>query len=61
MAKAVGHELEVTEPEEVAEYAVEGIRRGDFWILPASPDAEAKLRARVQSILERSDPPLPFP
>lgn len=61
MAAGFGHELQVTEPHEVAEYAVPAIARGDFWILPESPDADAKVRARADSILKRTPPPLPLP
>jgi NAD(P)-dependent dehydrogenase (short-subunit alcohol dehydrogenase family) len=61
MAKGMGHDLQVTEPEEVADYAVPMIRDGVFWILPDSEDADAKLQARAQSIVARTEPPLPFP
>ncbi len=61
MAKGMGHELQVTEPHEVADYAVPAIARGDFWILPESEDADTKVRARADSILKRTPPPLPFP
>ena len=38
---------------------VDGIREGRFWILPLNPDAEAQVRARMDSILDRTDPPIP--
>jgi len=60
LAKASGLEnMPLTEPEEVAETCLAGIRAGQFWILPASEANDAKLRARTDSILERADPVLP--
>jgi NAD(P)-dependent dehydrogenase (short-subunit alcohol dehydrogenase family) len=60
MAERAGFAFRVTEPDEVAATAVDGIREGRFWILPASEEADARVRARMESILARTDPPLPF-
>lgn len=60
MAEQAGFAFRVTEPEDVAAYAVQGIREGRFWILPASEETDARVRARTDSILARQDPPLPF-
>ncbi|UNO42796.1 SDR family NAD(P)-dependent oxidoreductase [Streptomyces sp. MST-110588] len=55
MARA-GHEVAFTPVEEVAELVVDGIRAGRFWMLPASERSDAQIRARSQSMLDRSDP-----
>lgn len=60
LAKATGMDnMPLTEPEEVAETCLEGMRAGAFWILPASRANDAQFRARVDSILARSNPVLP--
>jgi len=59
LAKASGiKNMSLTEPEEVAETCLEGIKAGDFWILPASERNDAQLQARTDSILARSNPTL---
>lgn len=59
LAKASGIEnMPLTEPEEVAETCLAGIRAGKFWILPASKANDAQLRARTESILARANPTL---
>jgi len=60
LARASGFEnMPLTEPEEVAETCLAGIRAGQFWILPASAANDAKVRARTESILARANPILP--
>ena len=61
MTEQAGGRFAVTEPEEVAEYTLAALREDRFWILPpASPESDARVRARTESILARSDPPLPL-
>lgn len=60
LAKASGiKNMLLTEPEEVAEACLEGIKSNQFWILPASEASDGKLRARTDSILARTNPVLP--
>jgi len=59
LARDMGRPLQLTEPEEVAEYALEGIRAGRFWILPESAEQDARVRERYEGILARRNPPLP--
>lgn len=59
-AEQSGREFEVTTPEEVAAYALEGIRAGRFYLLPESADMDARIRARTEAVLARRDPELPF-
>jgi NAD(P)-dependent dehydrogenase (short-subunit alcohol dehydrogenase family) len=53
---AAGIEIAYTEPAEVAEAALAGIRDDTFWIHPANPRTDEVLRLRTQSILDRSQP-----
>lgn len=60
LAKASGiKNMKLTEPEEVAEHCFDGMREGNFWILPASRSGDAKLQQRTETILERRNPALP--
>lgn len=59
MMEAFGVELKTTHPDEVASTALQGVREGKFWILPLNPGAEAQIKQRMDSILNRSNPPIP--
>tara|TARA_R110000823_G_scaffold119998_12_gene244456 strand:- start:17125 stop:17991 length:867 start_codon:yes stop_codon:yes gene_type:complete len=60
LAKASGlKNMPLTEPHEVAETCLAGIRAGKFWILPASEANDAQLRKRTENILARANPALP--
>ena len=37
-------------------FALDGVREGRFWLLPESAENDTKLRERMDSILERSNP-----
>ena len=54
--RAAGIEPDYTPVEAVAEEAFAAIRDDRFWILPASDRTDEKIRARAQSLLERSAP-----
>ncbi len=54
--RAAGIEPDYTPVESVAAAAVAGIRDGRFWILPASERTDRVIRARAQSMLDRSAP-----
>lgn len=60
MIESMGMPFGVTEPEEVAEHAVEGVRADRFWILPPSEDIDQRLRDRCEDLLARRNPPLKF-
>ncbi len=59
LAQSSGLALQLTEPEEVADMAIEGIRDGRFWILSKLGKSDENLRGRTRSILERENPELP--
>lgn len=46
----------VTEPEEVAAFALDGVAAGRFWLLPESERSDGNIRRRTDSILARSAP-----
>ncbi len=54
-----GGKLETTEPEEVAEHLLAGIRSDAFYILPSSARTDAGVRARTESVLARRNPEAP--
>ena len=54
--QAAGIPFQETPLEEVADCVVRGIREERFWMLPASERTDAAIRARAQSMLERSQP-----
>ena len=55
----MGQELKLTHPDEVAQSALEGVRNDQFWIAPMNPDTKEKIKARFDSILNRSEFPIP--
>ena len=57
LIKTTGLQMALTEPEEVAEFAVEGLRQGRFWLLPESERADEAIRSRTAGLLARADPP----
>ena len=57
LVKTTGLNLALTEPEEVADFAVEGVRQGRFWLLPESETGDQMIRARTDGLLARADPP----
>ncbi len=54
-----GGTLAITEPDEVARHFVAGIKRDAYFILPASERTDAGIRARMESVLARSNPEAP--
>ncbi len=59
-AASQGRAFEATTPEEVAEHAFQGVLRGDYYILPTTPEGEARMRERFEGVLARKNPPLAF-
>jgi NAD(P)-dependent dehydrogenase (short-subunit alcohol dehydrogenase family) len=53
---AAGIQVHYTEPAEVADQVVKGVRAGDFWILPPSEEIDKQIQARAGSMLERTNP-----
>ena len=56
MAAEWGIDLKVTHPDEVAQMAVDGLRKNAFWLLETTPETDAKIRARAEMILSRQTP-----
>jgi len=57
---ALGRELQITQPEEVAEYVYQDLLANRYWMLPMTDAQEARVRQRMNSILNRTDPLPPF-
>jgi NAD(P)-dependent dehydrogenase (short-subunit alcohol dehydrogenase family) len=53
---AAGITPEYTEPSEVADQVVAGVRAGAFWIMAPSERADEQIRARATSMETRSNP-----
>ena len=51
-----GVELVYTPTEEVAGRVVDAVRADQFWILPPSERSDQQIKARAQSMLDRSNP-----
>lgn len=56
LAESAGVEFKLTEPEEVADMAIEGIRTNSFWILSKLGKSDERLRTRTEKILRRENP-----
>jgi len=54
--EAAGVAIAYTEPAEVADAVIAGIRNDAFWIHPDNPRSDEALRLRTESILNRSNP-----
>ncbi len=53
---AAGVEVNYTEPAEVADQVVRGVQAGEFWISAPSASIDAQIRARADSMLNRTNP-----
>ncbi|WP_037577614.1 SDR family NAD(P)-dependent oxidoreductase [Phaeacidiphilus oryzae] len=54
--RAAGQEVEFTPVEDVADEVWRGIAADRFWMLPPSEHSDRQIRARAQSMLDRSAP-----
>jgi NAD(P)-dependent dehydrogenase (short-subunit alcohol dehydrogenase family) len=59
MASQAGIKLETTEPAEVAEHVIEGLRADRYFILPANEQGDQRYRERMERVLERRNPEPP--
>ncbi|MDD3446204.1 MAG: SDR family NAD(P)-dependent oxidoreductase [Zavarzinia sp.] len=59
LAEASGLKMQLTEPEEVAEFALASVKADRFWMFPESDAHNAILRNRVENIIARGDLPIP--
>ena len=53
---AAGVEVRYTEPTEVADQVVQGVRDGAFWIMAPSTSTDTQIQARAASMLNRTNP-----
>jgi len=56
LVRTTGLKMALTEPEEVADFAIEGVRAGRFWLIPESAENDDKVRERVHTLLARDNP-----
>ena len=59
MMSSMGIEMETTEPEEVASFCLQEIKKSNYWINPVNDKSEQAFKDRVESIISRSDLPNP--
>jgi NAD(P)-dependent dehydrogenase (short-subunit alcohol dehydrogenase family) len=57
-AASQGRPFQATTPDEVAEHTYQGVARGEYFILPGTPESDARLRERYDGVLARRNPPL---
>ena len=57
LVRTTGLKMQLTEPEEVADFAINGIKAGRFWLLPESEDGDKMIRTRIDGLLARANPP----
>lgn len=58
LLKATGLEIQLTEPDEVARFALDGVRERRFWLLPESEKSDNEVMERARSIIGRGSPEL---
>ncbi|MEW4467513.1 SDR family NAD(P)-dependent oxidoreductase [Parasphingorhabdus sp. JC815] len=56
LIKTTGLEMQLTEPEEVATFALDGIQQGRFWLIPESERGDKMVTDRTKEILSRQNP-----
>jgi len=56
LVRTTGLKMALTEPDEVAAFALAGIRDGRFWLIPESAENDAKVRERTETLLARGNP-----
>lgn len=56
LLRTTGLKMKLTEPDEVATFALAGIRKGNFWMIPDSHDADDRIRTRAEAMLTRGSP-----
>ncbi|MBQ0772246.1 SDR family NAD(P)-dependent oxidoreductase [Parasphingorhabdus sp.] len=54
---ATGLKLQLTEPEEVSEFALQCVTEGRFWMIPENEDGDRTINARYEQIIARENPP----
>lgn len=59
MMEEYGMTLETTSPQEVAEYALQGLREDKFWIRPSTDKSDNALRQRIEGIIKQENPAPP--
>jgi len=59
MMEQFGMTLETTHPDEVAEYALEGIKENKFFIARTKESSLEQMKERFDSILNQTNPPMP--
>ncbi len=59
LVEATGLKMQLTEPEDVASFAVESVKADRFWMLPDSSAHDAAIRGRAETIVGRNGLALP--
>lgn len=57
LLETTGLKMKLTEPDEVASFALAELQKGKFWLLPESEENDAKFQERANVILARETPP----
>jgi NAD(P)-dependent dehydrogenase (short-subunit alcohol dehydrogenase family) len=56
MEAMIGRRVDITQPEDFAEYVLGALRREEFWILPLTQKTQDAVRARFEGMLNHTNP-----
>jgi hypothetical protein len=56
MQVMIGRRVEITQPEEFADYVLGALRDEKFWIMPTNPKTATAIRARFEGMLNKTNP-----
>ena len=59
MKSFLGHEVDITEPEDFADYAHDALLAGNFWIFPTTDLTKKAIQIRFEEMLNETSPSIP--
>ncbi|MDT0575192.1 SDR family NAD(P)-dependent oxidoreductase [Croceicoccus sp. F390] len=59
MKMVIGHEVDLTEPEDFADYVHDAVLDDKFWVLPLTDKTKQAIRLRTEEMLTQSHPTIP--
>ncbi len=59
MKETIGHEVDITEAEEFADYTHDALLEGKFWVKPLTQMGKAAIRKRFEEMITETGPSIP--